>query len=123
MNPHPAPDLKSEDNSSQRRRDLGAKLAAMSACDTSREVCGTKVLVLDTEGMAKPRNVEKDIQYRRLRLENGLEVLLVSDKSTDKVQLHTHTHTHTPTRAHTSILALIHAHRHERTRSSPSLTH
>ena len=49
-----------------------------------REVEGAKCFVLDTESMVRPRHVEKDVQYRLLRLENGLEAFLMSDPETDK---------------------------------------
>jgi len=39
--------------------------------------------VVDTAGMTKPRN-EKNVQYRMLRLANGIEAMLVSDPDTDK---------------------------------------
>ena len=50
-----------------------------------REIEGARSFVISTETMTRPRN-EKNVEYRLLRLENGLEAFLISDSETDKVR-------------------------------------
>ena len=66
--------------------DTRARLAREGADNVVEEhshLEGNKSFVLNTSDLVRPKN-EKDVEYRLIKLENGLEAFLISDKDTDK---------------------------------------